>query len=146
MTLTQWRPVNDCMSMQREVNRLFSGMNSKPNTDSEYESAVWSPKVDVMEDQDKYSLSFDLPGIDKSDVKMSYSENTLKISGERKSAEESEDVTRHRIERYYGKFYRSFNFSTIVDANKISANYNNGVLTVVIPKAEESKPKEISIN
>ena len=146
MTLTRWNPANDFMNLQREVNRLFNGITPRTKRDEEYESAVWSPVVDIMEDADKFSLSFDLPGVDKKDVKMKFSENTLTISGERRSVEETKDATCHRVERVYGKFYRSFTFPSLVNADKISAAYRDGVLTVTVPKAEESKPKQISIN
>lgn len=146
MTLTRWNPANDFMNLQREVNRLFNGITPKTKRDEEYESAVWSPIVDIMEDADQYSLSFDIPGIEKQDVKMNFSDNTLTVSGERKTIEEKKDMTCHRVERVYGKFYRSFTFPTMVNAEKISAAYKNGVLTVTVPKAEESKPKQIMIN
>jgi HSP20 family protein len=146
MTITRWNPVNDLMNLQREMNRVFSGITPKTNRDEEYESAVWSPTVDIVEDNDVYTLSFDLPGLKKEDIKMNFADNTLKISGERKSVEESKDVTCHRVERVYGKFYRSFNFPTMVNADKISANYKDGVLTIAVPKAEEVKPKQITIS
>jgi HSP20 family protein len=146
MTLTRWNPANEFMNLQREVNRLFNGVAPRSKRDEEYESAVWSPVVDITEDADKYSLSFDLPGIDKKDVKMNFSENTLTVSGERRTEEEKKEVTCHRVERVYGKFYRSFTFPTMVNAEKISAAYRDGVLTVTVPKAEESKPKQITIN
>ena len=146
MTITRWNPVNDIMNMQREMNRLFSGLTPNSKRDEDYESAVWSPTVDITEDTDKYTLTFDIPGVDKSDVRMSFADNTLKVSGERKTVEEQKDVTCHRIERVYGKFYRSFNFPTLVSSDKISADYKNGVLTVTVPKAEESKPKQILIS
>lgn len=146
MTITRWNPANDFMNLQREVNRLFNGITPRTKRDEEYESAVWSPVVDIMEDADKFSLSFDLPGVDKKDVKMKFSENTLTVSGERRSEEETKDATCHRVERVYGKFYRSFTFPSMVNADKISAAYRDGVLTVTVPKAEESKPKQISIN
>lgn len=145
MTITRWNPVNDLMNLQREMNRVFSGFTPKPTRDEDYESAVWSPTVDIVEDNDVYTLSFDLPGLKKEDIKMNFADNTLKISGERKAVEESKEATCHRVERVYGKFYRSFNFPTMVNADKISANYKDGVLTIAVPKAEEVKPKQITI-
>jgi HSP20 family protein len=146
MTLTRWNPANDFMNLQREVNRLFNGITPRTRRDEEYESAVWSPVVDITEDADQYTLSFDLPGVEKKDVKMNYSDNTLTVSGERRSFEEKKDMTCHRVERAFGKFYRSFTFPTMVNAEKIGATYKDGVLTVAVPKAEETKPKQITIN
>mgnify|MGYP001247390040 FL=1 len=144
MTVVRWNPLNDMMNLQREFNRVFSGFDSK--RDEDYESAVWSPMVDIVEDEDKYQLSFDLPGMKKEDIRMNFIEGTLKISGERMAMEEKTDSTCHRVERLSGKFYRSFNFPTQVNSDKISARYEDGVLTVTVPKAEEVKPRQISIN
>ncbi len=146
MTLTRWNPVNDIFNMQREMNRLFNSAVNRPRKDEDYESAVWTPMVDISEDADQYSLHFDIPGIDKKDVKMNFADNTLTISGERKETGEQKDVTCHRIERLYGKFYRSFTFPSAVNAEKISASYKDGVLLVTVPKAEEVKPKQITIS
>jgi HSP20 family protein len=131
------------MNLQREFNRVFSGFDSKK--DEDYESAVWSPMVDIVEDAEKYTLSFDLPGQKKDEIKMNFVENTLKISGERKSLEENTESTCHRVERLTGKFYRSFTFPTQVNPEKIAARYEDGVLVVTVPKAEEVKPRLISI-
>lgn len=145
MTLTRWNPVSEMNNLQREINRIFNGIAPR-SRDEDYESAVWSPMVDIVEDADGYTLSFDLPGVAKDDVKMHFADNTLKISGERKAVEEKKDSTCHRIEKVYGKFYRSFSFPAAVNADKISATYRDGVLTVSVPKAEEVKPKQIAIN
>jgi HSP20 family protein len=144
MTLVRWNPVSEMMNLQREMSRFFNGMPARPK-DEDYESAVWSPMVDISEDANEYRLHFDVPGMDKKDVKMSFSDNTLTVSGERKSMEEKKDATCHRVERIFGKFYRSFTFPTRVKSDSISAQYDNGVLTVTVPKAEEVKPREIEI-
>jgi HSP20 family protein len=146
MTITRWNPVQEFSNLQREVNRFFNGIAPKNKHDEDYESAVWSPVVDIVEDADQYSLSFDLPGVEKKDVKMNFADNMLTVSGERKSMEERKDLTCHRVERTFGKFYRSFTFPTMVSAEKINASYKDGVLTVTVPKAEESKPKSITIS
>ena len=144
MTVVRWNPVNDMMNLQREFNRVFSGFNTK--RDEDYESAVWSPMVDIVEDEEKYTLSFDLPGMKKENIHMNFVDGTLKISGERVAMEEKTDATCHRVERLSGKFFRSFNFPTQVASENISAKYVDGVLIVSVPKAEEVKPRQISIN
>jgi HSP20 family protein len=146
MTLVRWNPVNDMMNLQREFDRVFNGFTTKRERDEDYESAVWSPMVDIIENDEKYELSFDLPGMSREDIRMNFIENTLKISGERKALEEEQERTCHRVERLTGKFYRSFNFPTQVNSDKIAASYQNGVLTVSVPKADEVKPRQISIN
>ena len=146
MTLVRWNPVNDMFNLQREFDRVLSGFNSKHERDEDYESAVWSPMVDIVENEDGYELSFDLPGLKKDDIRMNFIENTLKISGNRAGIEEKNDATCHRIERSTGKFYRSFTFPSQVNPDNISASYEAGVLTVRVPKADEVKPRQISIN
>ncbi len=146
MTVVRWNPVNEMMNLQREMNRFFNGMPARRERDEDYESAVWSPMADITEDTDKYELSFDIPGMKREEIKMNFTDNTLKISGERQSMEEKKDATCHRVERVSGKFYRSFTFPTQVDAEKISASYKDGVLVVTVPKSEEVKPRQISIN
>lgn len=145
MTVVRWNPVNEMMNLQREFNRFFNGLPSRRERDEDYDSAVWSPMADITEDADKYELHFDLPGMSREDIKMQFSDNTLKISGERNAVEEKKDATCHRIERLSGRFYRSFSFPTQVDAEKISASYKDGVLIVSVPKTEEVKPRQISI-
>ncbi len=144
MTLVRWNPVNEMMNLQREINRVFNGIATN-RKDADYESAVWSPMVDITEDQNEYVLYFDIPGIEKKDVKMSFADNTLTISGDRKTLEERKDVTSHRVERVFGKFYRSFTFPTQVNPDKINAKFENGVLAVTVPKAEEVRPRQIEI-
>lgn len=146
MTLVRWNPVNDMFNLQRELDRVFSSFNSKREHDDDYESAVWSPMVDIVENEDGYELSFDLPGMKKEDIRMNFMENTLKISGNRAAMEEKKDTTSHRIERSTGKFYRTFTFPSQVNPEKISASYEAGVLIVRVPKADEVKPRQISIN
>ena len=146
MTLVRWNPVNDMLNLHREFDHVFTGFHTKRERDEDYESAVWSPMVDIVEDEEKYELSFDLPGMNREDIRMNFIESTLKVSGERKSLEEKKDSTCHRVERLTGKFYRSFDFPTQVNSDNIAATYQNGVLTVTVPKADEVKPRQISIN
>ena len=146
MTLARWTPMSEFNSLQREVNRLFNTISPRSRNEENYDSAVWTPMVDITEDADQYQLMFDIPGIDKQDVNMNFADNTLTVSGERKSAVEKKDLTCHRVERFFGKFYRSFTFPTAVNAEKISAAYKDGILTVSVPKAEETKPKQITIH
>ncbi len=145
MTLTRWSPMTDFFNVQKEMDRLFGSVLTRPK-DEDYDSAVWSPRVDITESADEYTMFFDIPGVEKSDVRMNFSDNTLKVSGERRVFNESNDRTTHRVERIFGKFFRSFTFPTSVNPDKIKAIYKDGVLTVTVPKSEESKPKQISIN
>ncbi|MCA2004744.1 MAG: Hsp20/alpha crystallin family protein [Ignavibacterium sp.] len=151
MTLVKFNPVRDLLNFEREFNRMFNALESRfgisraPEIDEEYENAVWMPLTDIYEDNDKYTLKVDLPGIKKDDVKINYANGKLSISGERVQESETKDAKWHRIEKSYGKYYRSFTLPEQIQEDKISAEFKDGLLTITIPKAEEAKPKEIEI-
>lgn len=151
MTLVKFNPVRDLLDVEREFNRMFNSLGSrfgitrKRDDDEEYDNAVWMPLTDVSEDNDNFYLKADLPGIKKEDVKISFADGAISISGERSQEKETKDKKFHRIERSYGKYYRSFNIPTDIKADKIKAEFKDGQLTVTIPKADEVKPKEIDI-
>ena len=152
MSLVRYNPMRDLLNAEREFSRLFSDLESRFNfpsrkgTDEEYENAVWMPLTDIYEDKDNYRLILDLPGLAKSDVKLSYLNGELKISGERQQQKEERDGKFHRVERTYGKFFRSFRLPEKVKEDMIEAEFKDGQLTVIIPKAEEVKPKELQIS
>jgi HSP20 family protein len=105
----------------------------------------WSFALDVIEEKEQYVLKADLPGIKKEDIKVSLEDNILTVKAERKSEAETQDRKIHRVERTYGQYQRSLNLGAKVDAGKIRANYKEGVLELIVPKAEETKPKSIEV-
>jgi HSP20 family protein len=109
-------------------------------------SQYWTPDLDITEEKDQYVFKADLPGLKKEDIKISVQDDILSIEGERQSETVSEDKQIHRRERSYGRFTRSLNLGNRVDAAKIKANYKDGVLELIVPKAEESKPKSIDVH
>ncbi|HMN23048.1 MAG TPA: Hsp20/alpha crystallin family protein [Ignavibacteriaceae bacterium] len=151
MTLVRFNPNRDLIDFEREFNKMFNsfenrfGISKSKDVDTEYENAVWAPLTDIYEDNDKFSLKVDLPGIKKEDVKISFTNGKLNISGERVQESESKDAKCHRIEKSYGKYFRSFNLPELIQSEKINAEFADGQLTITIPKAEEAKPKEIEI-
>ena len=151
MTLVRFNPFRDLLNVEREFNRLSKtfdnryGLSRKEDSDDEYDNAVWTPLTDVYENEDKYELKIDLPGVSKDDLKISYKNGELCISGERKQETEEKDGQYHRIERTFGKYYRSFRLPELIKSDKIDAEFKDGQLTVSIPKAEEAKPKELEI-
>jgi HSP20 family protein len=151
MTLTRWNPSKELINMEREFGKLFDAFNSrfgfKNNGDDneDFANAVWAPLTDIMEDNDKYVLQLDLPGIKKEDVKITYNNGQLTISGERKYEKEDKDSTYHHIERAFGKYYRSFNLPEKIVEDKINAEFKDGTLNITIPKAEDAKPKQIEV-
>lgn len=149
MTLVKWNPTRDLFNLEKEFNKIFSTFGDKfgiSRADEEaYENAIWSPLADISEDEDKYTVKMDLPGIDKNDVKLSFADGQISISGERKQENEEKNTKYHRVERMYGKYYRSFALPNKIKEDKIDAQFSNGQLTITIPKADEVKPKQIEI-
>jgi HSP20 family protein len=150
MAIVRWNPSRELLNVEREFNKLFNNFNSRfglfdREDDSEYDNAVWMPLTDISEDKDNFVLKLDLPGVSKNDLKISYSDGQLSISGERKQEKETKDSKYHRVERAYGKYYRSFTLPSKIQEDKIDAEFKDGQLTITVPKAEEVKPKEISI-
>ncbi len=143
MYLTVSRPRNRFGLMNGEIDRMFNEIfNGGTMVESE---AGWVPRADVHETDDSFLVQLDVPGIDKNDVKVKFEDNTLIVSGERKYESKEEEKNYRQIERIYGTFTRTLRLPKDVDAQKISANYKNGVLEITLPKAEEVKPKEIEI-
>ena len=103
------------------------------------------PAVDLSHDDQSYVVKVDLPGLEREDIDLTLQDQTLTLSGERKFENVEENETYSRIERSYGKFTRSFQLPSNVDNSKVTAQFENGVLTVRIPKAEEAKSRAIEI-
>ncbi len=138
-----WSPFRDLVNMQRELGRVFDNLFS--DTEGNIMVSDWAPRVDVMENQDSYTIKAELPGVNKNDVKITLHENVLSIRGEKKQEKEEKDLNFHRVERSYGSFERQFALPTGVKSEKIDASYRDGILTITLPKVEEAKPREIEV-
>lgn len=137
----------DLMTFQDRMNRLFE--QNLPKTKYEDQGlfeGAWAPAVDIHETDQAIVLKADLPGVNPSEVDIRVEDNTLFLKGERKMEKETKEENYHRIERSYGSFSRTFILPRTVSAEKISADYKNGVLNITMLKKEESKPKQIHIN
>ena len=144
MTLVRWNPTrNRMMPTVHEWDRLMSDFFNDGLEDTELSN--WTPAVDIVEDNDAFVVTADLPGLTKKDISINIKENMLTVSGERKSVIKDEKRNYCRTERRYGAFKRSFQLTDQVLADKITATFKDGVLTVNVPKAEEVKQKEIEI-
>jgi HSP20 family protein len=129
--------------MRAEMNRVFeSTFGSFPRSPAPL--SRWNPPVDVYQDKDLFTVIVELPGLKKEEIEISLHDDTLAISGERKREESGEQE--FLTERSYGKFQRSLTLPTAVDAEKVKASYKDGLLQVVLPKAEEAKSKQIEID
>jgi HSP20 family protein len=144
MTLIRMNPMRHrMMPTVREWDRLMSDFLNDGLEDTELTD--WAPAVDIVEDKDNFVVTADLPGLTKKDISINIKENMLTVSGERKFEKKDDNKNYCRTERRFGAFKRSFQLTDQVIAEKISATFKDGVLTVSVPKAEEVKPKEIEI-
>lgn len=109
------------------------------------EGGLWSPAIDVIDQKDKLIARVELPGVDKKDIKISLSDNSLTIEGEIEKDKDVKKEDYYCCERVYGKFSRSISLPVGIDKDKIKANYKNGILEISLPKKPEEKPKEITI-
>ena len=145
MTLVKFAPMRGPWQTHHRLDRICDSFFSDTQLERSPESCNWSPRVDVEETDKALVLRADLPGLDKKDMHINVEDNRLTIRGERKSQSEEKDANFHRVERTYGTFTRSFTLPATVLADQMEASYRDGVLEVVIPKAEEVKPREIEI-
>lgn len=142
-TLTRWSPVTGLAEL--EINRLERMFHAAFPTDS-LGRGVWAPAVDIYETADNtVVLKAELPEMKREDIKVTVENNTLTIEGERTLAN-AENENYHRVERGYGTFSRRFTIPSTIDASRVEAAYQDGVLTVKLPRREESKPRHIQIN
>jgi HSP20 family protein len=138
MTLTRWSPLA-AIEIDR-LNRMFdAAFSGEPLA-----GGAWVPAIDIYETADKdVVVKAELPDLKREDIKVTFENNVLTIEGERKFASEEQY---HRRERSYGAFRRSFTLPTTVDAAKVEATYQDGLLTVKLPRREESRPRQIQVN
>jgi HSP20 family protein len=135
-------------TLQDRVNRLFNqafGGFEGFGIEQPLTSAEFLPPVDILETENSISLQAEIPGVKEEDLTITLENNVLTISGERKFKEEEKKEEYHRIERRYGKFTRSFTLPAGVNAEAVNAVFENGVLTITLPKLEAYKPKQITI-
>jgi HSP20 family protein len=135
--------MRELVTLNDRLNRFFEDAMGQGTPNLEY--GQWAPPVDLKEEESQFVLKADMPGMNREDIDIQVENNVLTISGERRFESEERKEDYHRIERAYGKFVRSFTLSTRVKADAITASYKDGILSVCIPKAEESKPKKIAI-
>ncbi len=139
--LTRWDPWRNLQRVQEEMSRLVDDRLLGRGG----ESVGWMPNVDIFEDEEGLSLRFELAGIESKDVDIRFENGVLTLRGERKLEHEDKRDKYHRVELSYGTFTRSFSLPGSIDAEKIKAESKNGVLTVLLPKKPEAKPKSIQV-
>lgn len=152
MSLIRWNPArelswpSDLSSMQREINRMFDNLfRGEMIDDGSFGLSMWTPAVDITEQDNEYVVKVELPGVSKDDVKITIESNILTVRGEKKQEKNTKQGNYHRLERSYGSFQRSFTLPSTVKSEGIDAVYKDGILTITVPKAEEAKPKQIDV-
>jgi HSP20 family protein len=137
-----WSAFDQLSSLREEINRFFDvpldgGSSSVFNT--------WAPALDLYEDKDNLVLKAELPGMKKEDIDISIHDNTITVSGERKNEKKYESSETSRAERFFGRFQRTLTLPKKVDGGGVKAVYQDGILTVTLPKAAEAKPRQIAV-
>jgi HSP20 family protein len=144
-TMTRWeQPLRGPVTLQEQINRIFGDVMGR--TGEESNLTPWAPAVDIYETEHELVVKADLPDMNPQDLDIRVENNILTIRGERKFENKVSEDNYLRVERAYGSFSRSFSLANSVKSDAIKADYQNGVLTLSIPKREEAKPKQIKVN
>ncbi len=132
-------------SFFEDFENIFEGREKGANRRNIPRNYSWTPLTDIYEDNNFFKFKIDLPGVEKEDVSIKYSNGTLTVQGERKPEQESDNFKYHKIERKYGKFYRKFDVPQEINEDEISAEFKNGQLTILLPKENLQKSNVVEI-
>ena len=146
MAIVRWDPWRSMTTLQDQINRLFEELSAPQREDDEVTMGAWTPAVDIYDQEDAIVIKAELPGLSKEDISIEMKENKLILKGERIEEKEINEENYYRRERSVGNFHRAFTLPTGIDPEKVNANFKDGILKVEIPKAEETKPKRITID
>ena len=146
MELVRWQPFSGLGNIQCHINDLFEDAYGRSRLVHTAPTGVWYPPVDILESKDSYLIRAELPGMKKEDFHLELEDGTLTLSGERKFEEPTNGDEYHRVERLAGQFSRSFHVPQTVKHDGIKATYRDGILEVYVPKAEEAKPRQITVS
>ncbi len=131
--------------LRDDIDRLFESPLAEWARTSNLLSG-WTPALDIYEDKDNLYVKVELPGMKREEIDVSLHKGSLSVSGERKSEQKHEDAEVYRAERFFGRFQRTVTLPTPVAAEKVMAQYQDGILTITLPKTEDAKPKHINVN
>ncbi len=148
MAIIRWEPARELQSVQSEINRLFNTLFDSPTPAATGNGVArrWIPAMDLVENEQDFVLRADLPGVSEADVKIELQDRILTISGERKAEHEERKEGYYRVERSSGSFSRALTLPEGIEASKITASFDNGVLEVHVPKPEVRKPHKVEIS
>ena len=152
MKLTRWQKpelawpgLGRMLTLQDELDRIFDSPWGELSRAAQVLNS-WTPALDVSEDKDKFTVRAEVPGMKREEIAVTIHDGLLSITGERKAEGKTEGEAVHRQERFYGKFERTVTLPAHVAADKVKAQYKDGVLTITLPKTEEAKPKQIDVS
>jgi HSP20 family protein len=143
MVMQRWEPFRELRQMEDTMNRLWRGFGGQTHGEG---SEGWNIAIDVVRKQDEIEVKASVPGIKPEDIDISVEDNVLVMKAEKKDEYEGKEADYLVRERSYGSYYRALRLPETVDTNKIKCEYDNGVLSIVLPKAEEKKKKQIKVN
>jgi len=143
-SISRWTPTTLARDpFFRVFDSLLNNQDLLPS--EEVSNRTWMPPVDIQETADSYRLTAELPGLTRDDINITLENNVLRLTGERKFEKDAKKDGYHRIERTYGAFSRAFTLPSQVNHEKVEAAFENGLLTISVPKAEQAKPRKITI-
>ncbi|WDT77345.1 MAG: Hsp20/alpha crystallin family protein [Candidatus Manganitrophus sp.] len=145
MAIVKWEPLKDFVTLQDRMNQFLSDTLNNYDTENGRLVQDWVPAVDVYEDAEAIQLKAELPGMEMKEIEVRIENNALEIRGEKKIEQTEKKENYHRIERVFGRFSRSFRLPNTVAQDKIKAKYDRGILTITLPKREETKPRSITV-
>src|SRR6202050_2251046 len=144
--LTRWEPFREFSTLQDRMNRLFRESYHEGGRDESLTASSFAPAVDVYEDEHNVTLKIEVPGIDEKDIDIRIENNTLTVHGEHKFEKEEKEENFRRVERQYGSFTRTFTLPNTVNPESVQADYDKGVLKIILARKAEAKPKQIKVN
>jgi HSP20 family protein len=144
-TMVRWDPFRELTTLRDEMNRVFARTVGDRPAAGAAGAATWAPPVDILDTAEAFVIKAELPGLSAEDVEVEIDDDVLSIRGERRFQEEVEEGRYHRIERAYGAFARTLHLPQGVRREDIAATFTDGVLEIRVPKAEEVKPRRISV-
>lgn len=144
MAIVKYNPFRELRTMQDQMNRMLD-MTWNREFGEEMKEGVWQPPVDIYEDEKSVIIKAEVPDIDQKDIEVKIENNTLTLRGERKHSSEIRKENYYRVERFFGQFQRSFSLPQTIDQDNVQAACDKGILTITLPKLEEAKPKQVSV-
>lgn len=145
MALVKYNPLRELRSMQEQMNKLLNLSWNHDLSGEDLKEGIWQPSVDIYETEDSIVIKAELPDVNQKDIEVRIEDSTLILKGERKHEGDVKKENYHRIERYFGTFQRSFSLPTTVQQDNVSATCERGVLTITLPKKEDTRPKQIKV-